>query len=411
MLGSSAPIEPSLRRAGPPRRGCSSSTSRSDRRSRHRTRSPLPGRAAGRRCGRDGAERRRRRSRSSPARQRIDVRAHPRRGRPRGRPSTSRREAAAAPVRLQQLEQWLPTRPARRPPRARAPEPSPRSSSPRARAPAGRRRAPRRRRPGCACAASSKNRPDRRPRPRQPRRPRSGRAARRRVAILAITPSAAPSAAAKRTGRSRIVCHGERGAASSSCVADLGDHVEAAIAERRERADGAAELHRELLRRGQRRDRRGRRRGRPATPPPSARTSSAAPAAAASGRSSASRGASPRARHRRRPCAPRSIEQRAQRRRATSMIAVSTMSWLVAPRWRCAAAFSPIRSRSARSSPGTGCARLAVERASASRSKALASHARSELLSRGSGGHSAADERAGERELDIEHRLNDRAVS
>ena len=123
-------------------------------------------------------------------------------------------------------------------------------------------------------------------------------------------------------------------------VGERRDDGRAGIPEPVQRADGAAELHRQRAV-----DRRpGRRRpgpGRPSSPRPSARTSSAAPAGAASVRRSACRGGGGQrgggvgGASRRRPgSAPTARE-------ATSTIAVSMTSWLVAPRWTASAAGSP----------------------------------------------------------------------
>ena len=219
----------------------------------------------------------------------------------------------------------------------------PRAGSRHWRARAARRRAPARRRPGSACAAWSTIR---RLAPRPPRPPRSARAARcrpRSSPALRAAPASAPPSSA--TG-SRSVCHGTTGSRRPSAAAKRSQHVlparrtQRASRPRRRAARATASRPSSRRPRVDEADEPARRLQR--------RTSSAPPAAAAFAPPSPCRGAPRpgartgrrhrRARDRRAPSAPR----------ATSIAAVSRMSWLVAPRCTSAACSPPTWSRIAR---------------------------------------------------------------
>ena len=260
--------------------------------------------------------------------------------------SASRTPAAAPPVRPSDLRERLPLGvPARRR-RARAPAPSPRAGAPRAAARAARTPAPARRRPGCACAAAPRIRP-RRPRPRRPRSARAGRG-RGRACPSPRPPraSAAPSSAT----RPRAVCHGSSGAPRPSCAAS-------AATTRGPSSPSAASV--------------------PAAPPScTSKRARASPARASSVASSQPAALSPNVTGRACcssvrpaigvPACSRASPAQARAtpssssvtsesaRRATSIAAVSSTSWLVAPRWTSPAASSAAAARMRSTSGTTG---------------------------------------------------------
>ena len=105
----------------------------------------------------------------------------------------------------------------------------------------------RRCRPDCACAAWSRSRRGRAPPARTLRRLRSASAARRRARSCRRCRPGCRSAAATSASRSRWVCQGASGKRQVEQRREpLGD-AHAAVAERRKRAGGAAELQRQRL--------------------------------------------------------------------------------------------------------------------------------------------------------------------
>ena len=114
-------------------------------------------------------------------------------------------------------------------------------------APAARRRARATRRPGCACAASSRTR---RRRLGAPRRPRSGASSTTSSPIFASDAGGDGERGAELGDGTRFVCHGTTGSCEAELLGVAPQHLEAVVAERRERAGRAAELRRRAARAG-----------------------------------------------------------------------------------------------------------------------------------------------------------------
>ena len=249
----------------------------------------------------------------------------------------SRSHAAAEPDGLEQLGAAAATRRATRPRRARAPGPSPPSSvatRPGARSRAGDARSPPR--PGCACAAASTSRRG----PATPSRTSPTSVCASSDDVARRPSPTTPAADAERAGQL-----GRR--ASGSCAtraparrarappASAREHARPVLAERGERSRRAAELHGEPRRAG-------RRPGAPATSSSAGRSSPAAFSPNVIGqrllqqrapghqRVAVAVGQRRPPRRRRRA---RSSSSGPSARCATSIAAVSRMSWLVAPRW------------------------------------------------------------------------------
>ena len=184
-------------------------------------------------------------------------------------------------------------------------------------------------------------------RPRAPRRPRSGRAARRRR--RSCRPPRRPRRArppGRRCGV-RSVCHGQRRFGAGRARRRSGRATAGPpVAERGQRSRSPAELHGEPRRAGPRR-----------AAPPTSSSPAIQPAAFSPNVVGSACWSSVRADHERlpmragelrapRPTPPsRSSSSGSSARRATSIAAVSNMSWLVAPRWTWRAASPGDRGR------------------------------------------------------------------
>ena len=239
-------------------------------------------------------------------------------------------------------------------------EPASMPTQPRRRRARTRRQAPTR--PGSASAASSRSR---HPPPPPPRQPPSGRAARRHARSSRTRLRDAASAPPSSATRTRFMCHGSVGSAQLELPGVSRQRAPARprrmhrACRRRPRAGRRdARVARTRASRAHRADRR-------ATPPPRGRTSSARPAAAACARPSRFPGAHPPAARTPPPHPRRRRARSGVAREATSIAALSRMSWLVAPRCTQSAEGGPTRSRNARTSGSTGfpaarpCSRIA----------------------------------------------------
>ena len=147
-------------------------------------------------------------------------------------------------------------------------------------------------------------------------------------------------------------------------LADPPRHRRPLVAERGERADGAAELQLQRRRARRRAAARGSAPAAPASRPPRGRSSPPRPTASACARASASRDGGGRARRSASISRSRSASIRTSASRVTSTIAVSITSWLVLPRWTKAAASGEAAATRSRSCCTSGIASAPARRAS-----------------------------------------------